>query len=147
MGPSPRFIFPNTTFSSPPLYVSAAHRPHPTSFPSFHNIVFLCTLSVTAFCSESTIKRIYLDQQIAEWPTQFHKAHRAHTPNAPRIERELCYMGCLWLQCSRGRPLAALTCAVKRCQPWFAIVHLWSPWFGADGLKRPPLGSSRLSSI
>lgn len=61
--------------------------------------------------------------------------------NAPKIECELCYMGCLWLQCSRRRPLAALTCAVKRCQPWFAIVHLWPPWFGADGLKKPHLGA------
>lgn len=50
-------------------------------------------------------------------------------------------MGCLWLQCSLGRPLATLTCAVKRCQPWFAIVHLWSPRFGADGLKKPHSGA------
>lgn len=61
--------------------------------------------------------------------------------SAPKIECELCYMGCLWLQCSLGRPLAALTCAVKRCQPWFAIVHLWSPWVGADGLKKPHSGA------
>lgn len=53
--------------------------------------------------------------------------------SSPKIEFELSHMGCLWLLCSLWRPLAALTCAVKRCQLWFAIVHLWSPWFTADG--------------
>lgn len=53
--------------------------------------------------------------------------------SSPKIEFELSHMGCLWLLCSLWRPLAALTCADKRCQLWFAIVHLWSPWFTADG--------------
>lgn len=44
-----------------------------------------------------------------------------HTKAGPEIECELSYMGYLWLQRSLGRPLASLTCAVKRCQPWFVL--------------------------
>lgn len=114
------------------------------------SLQWLCKLYF-AFCSfcHSTLLREHITF-VCFLPVNSGMGHSFLKSNHVRMRTkrgcEHSFMACLWLQRSLGRPLATLTCALRRCQPWFAIVHLCAPWFSADGLEKPSWANPRFSS-